>query len=178
MKIIGIDPGSYVAGFAVLESTVPAPVSPRQFAVRDVGVWRFKPKTDHAARIGLLHDMAFALFTQHGGDVCVLEKAFGGINISSALKLGEARGAVVAAAGRAGIMLSQIAPTSAKKTVAGKGNASKEDVALSLKLLIGFERSHLPHDATDALCLALSFGLTDGMGGLSTFLARAEMEKR
>jgi crossover junction endodeoxyribonuclease RuvC len=175
LKIVGIDPGSQVAGFAVIEAAIPMPMSARHYRILDVGVWRFQKGTDHGGRIAALHQVAYELLVQHGPMICVLEKAFGGVNISSALKLGEARGAVVAAASRTGTLLHQVNPTQAKKSVTGNGHASKEDIALSLKLLMGFDRGKLPHDASDALCLALSYALTIGLGGGAGMIARADL---
>lgn len=174
MKIVGIDPGSQVAGFAVIESLVPAPMNPRQYKVVDIGVWRFKRGLPHSERLATLHQVVFELLSSHKPDICVLEKAFGGVNIGSALKLGEARGVVVAAASRCQSELIQINPTHAKKSVTGKGHAGKDEVAQCLKLIMGFDRGNLPHDATDALCLALAFGLTTGIGGVISKLSMIE----
>ena len=71
------------------------------------------------------------------------------------------RGAYISACFRNGLAIHEIAPTTVKKLITGHGHASKEDIAAALKALVGFQRSGLPHDATDALAIALSYALTN-----------------
>jgi crossover junction endodeoxyribonuclease RuvC len=75
---------------------------------------------------------------------------------------------------REGIPVVEVTPTHVKKCIGGKGSADKEQVSLSLKALIGFERGDLPHDVSDALAIALSFGLTVPMISATTHFVRLE----
>jgi crossover junction endodeoxyribonuclease RuvC len=100
-------------------------------------------------------------------DICVLEKAFFGANAASALKLGEVRGALIAACGSRSVTVVELAPTKVKKIVAGNGRATKEDVCRSLETLLEFNRGSMPLDATDALALAFATGLELPMRNLS-----------
>ena len=81
------------------------------------------------------------------------------MNASSALKLGEARGAIVSAVRRRGLSVFEITPAEVKRTIACAGAASKEDVSRAVTALLGFERGKLPFDATDAVAIALACGL-------------------
>ena len=157
--ILGVDPGSRVAGYAFIRARKANPVLPTDFDVVEAGVLRASADLPYAQRIGLMHEALHGLVLQHGPDVCVLEKAFFDKNVSSALKLGEVRGAFIAACARCSVPVDEITPAEVKKTITGNGRAEKELVSLSLKTLMGFDRGALPHDVTDALAISLCFGL-------------------
>lgn len=159
-RILGIDPGSRVVGFACLESRRSVPLSPKDFRIVDAGVLRTDRLEAHAERLGAIHAMMFELIGELGPDAVVIERAFVGVNINSALKLGEARGALISAAQRAAVPVTDITPAQVKRLVTGQGAASKDAVALAMKGLLGFERGRLPHDVTDAMAIALCHGLT------------------
>ena len=98
-----------------------------------------------------------------------IEKAFHGINSSTAIKLGEARGALISAIARLGIPISEITPAQVKRLVAGHGAATKEPGYQALQALMGFNKGRLPHDASDALAIALTASLTE-----ATFFSSAQ----
>ena len=133
---------------------------PNDFLLAEAGVIKSNLKLSHAERIGLLHDSLVSLIEELQPDVVVLEKAFYGVNVSSALKLGETRGALIAAARRFSLPVRELTPASVKKTIAGNGRASKEEVNLALRTLLKFELGSLPHDVSDAVALALCYGLS------------------
>lgn len=157
--ILGIDPGSIVTGYAFLQSKKPVPVLPSDFKVVDAGVLRLTSEIPHLERIGMLHEAVFDLMSQLKPGVCVIEKAFHDKNAASAIKLGELRGCYVAACQRLAIPVKEITPAEVKKTITGNGRSEKEQVADAVKTLIGFNRGNLPFDVTDALAIALCFGL-------------------
>lgn len=158
--ILGIDPGSLRTGYAFLETSLARPRSPRDFRVVDAGVLRISAAHAHGERIALLHEAVYGLMREHAPSVCVIEKAFCDKNVSSALKLGELRGAYICAASRAAVRVEEITPAEVKKTIAGSGRADKEQVSRAVRALTGFERGTLPHDVTDALAIGLCFGLS------------------
>jgi crossover junction endodeoxyribonuclease RuvC len=88
--------------------------------------------------------------------VLALERAFHSKNAQAAFRIGESRGVVLAAAGRAGIEILELAPAAAKKAVLGHGAASKEQVARMIAHLLGTGLLAVPSDATDALALAFA----------------------
>ncbi len=157
--IVGIDPGSRVAGYAFLRGRIPTPRSPRDFVVIDAGVMRAPAELGTAERIGLLHEALHGLLAQHRPEACVMETPFCDKNPATAIKLGETRGAFIAACARLGIKTYEITPAEVKKTLTGNGRADKEIVSQALKALMGFDRGKLPHDVTDALAISLCFGL-------------------
>ena len=157
--IVGIDPGSRVAGYAFLRARVARPVLPRDFHILDAGVMRANAALPATERIMLLHEALYLLLAEHKPVTCVIEQAFCDKNVASALRLGEVRGAFFSACGRANVEVQEITPAEVKKTITGNGRADKDLVAMSLKALMGFDRGGLPHDVSDAVAIGLSFGL-------------------
>jgi len=157
--ILGVDPGSRLTGFALLRSRCSKPMLPGDFIVVTAGVLRADGDLPHRERLGLLHVALYELAVELKPDICVLEKAFFGDNASSALKLGELRGAYIAACARCSIPVEEITPAEVKKSITGNGRADKVMVEMALKTLLGFDRGTLPHDVTDALAIGLCFGL-------------------
>lgn len=157
--VMGIDPGSNITGFACLGSRLPQALTPRDFDILDAGVIRLSPREPHSKRISRLADIIYQILMDLKPNYCVVEKAFFGVNVHTALKLGETRGAIISATCRAGVILGEITPAEVKKKITGNGRADKEQVAFAIKALLGFDRKNLPTDVTDALAIALSFGL-------------------
>ena len=169
MKILGIDPGSAVAGFACIASKSEQGWLPRDFHVIDIGVIKFHRSVSHAMRLSQLHTGMLSLIDELQPDLCVIERAFCGINAASALKLGEARGALIAAILSRGVHFSELSPRQAKKMITGQGHASKQQVADTLRTLFNRETVGLPLDATDALAIALAGVLRRGPALSSVF---------
>ena len=157
---MGLDPGANVAGFVVLEALRPDPFLPRDFKILDAGALRTVRDMTHAEKIGAIHEAVFTLAEQWMPDVCVIEKAFAGVNIQSALRIGEARGALVAALRRLKVPVAEITPATVKKTIAGNGAATKETVYQALRLQIHFELGNLPYDVSDAVAIGISYGIS------------------
>lgn len=159
LVILGVDPGSRNAGFAFIRAKVSKPILPRDFVVIEAGVLRADINLPFAERIGLLHEALYEMIERLSPDICVIEKAFYDKNVSTALKLGEVRGAFIAACARGSVKTMEITPAEVKKTITGNGRSEKEQVSLSLKALMGFDRGSLPHDVTDALAISLCYGM-------------------
>ena len=96
-----------------------------------------------------------ALIERLKPDELALEEAFYGRNVQSALRIGEARGVVLAEAARRGVAVFQFPPARIKRSVAGYGAATKDRVARMAGEQLGLSLGHLPRDATDALAVAL-----------------------
>ena len=127
-RILGIDPGSRVAGFGVLEVTSVPVRSARALKLVASGVVRTATSDGFANRLGQLHEAIYKLVSQHSPTICIVEKAFVGHNASSALKLGEARGAITSALRRHKLTVHELTPAEVKKSIAGHSAAQKEDV--------------------------------------------------
>jgi len=158
-KILGIDPGSRVVGFALIGALKARPVSPKDWTVLDVGVIRATADLSSTQRLGEIHNALFDLIQEMQPQHIAIEKAFHGVNAATAIKLGEARGAIIAASSRHGLPVHEITPAQVKRIIAGNGAATKEQVYMALQALMGFNRGRLPLDASDALAIAYAASL-------------------
>lgn len=158
VKILGIDPGSQITGFCCLSQAYKLGSQPR---IIDAGVIRPKLSLSHSDRLGQIHDGIHTIAGQHSPQIAVIEKGFTGINQHSALRLGETRGAIIAALRRLQIGIFEITPAEVKKIVTGKGHATKEEIALTIAVLLKFQRGKLPFDVTDAAAVAYSYAITE-----------------
>ncbi|MHC4923257.1 MAG: crossover junction endodeoxyribonuclease RuvC [Planctomycetota bacterium] len=149
MKILGIDPGTRVVGWGVVERSGSALRAVAWGTVRATGN---KPMP---VRLRKIHDGLRAVIEEHRPDAVGIEEAFFGKSVRSALALGEGRGAAMLAAGLADLDVHQFPPSSVKKAVTGKGNAAKEQVAAMVKVLLGLPEPPTPADAADALAVAI-----------------------
>jgi len=156
MRILGIDPGTRIAGYGVPDLSDDG----RVFGVA-AGVWRFDPELPLAARLGSLAvELARVVSLYQPQKVCV-EQAFVAQNIRSALFLGHARGVVLANCHQAGLGVFELSPTAVKKAVLAHGRSSKEEIARALSSILGISFENLPHDASDALGIAYAHALRE-----------------
>lgn len=184
VRILGIDPGTLVVGFGCLEVAARAPVRSHAgvpmalraanamaaggevpLRVVAMGALRLGGRSQAVAmRLAALAEQLTGLLDQLQPDELALEEAFFGKSVQSALRIGEARGVVLAMAARRGLAIHEFPPARVKQCIAGRGDASKETVAAMLGLQIagvGRARSSadgesMPPDATDALAVALT----------------------
>ena len=157
--IIGIDPGTLVAGYAVIMKDKYRPL---QAHIEELGSLTQSYRNTPTQRLVGLHQFTAELMHRYQPQVVVIEKAFFGINAASALKLGEARGAIICACGSIlpDTKIVEIAPAQVKKHITGKGNASKQQVANALAKMLRHNFKSIPRDTTDALALAFCHHLT------------------
>jgi len=148
-KIIGVDPGTNVLGYAVIDC------EPRVPIVKDIGVIKLSPYKDHYTKLKEIYLQLQEIIEVHLPDQMAIEAPFFGKNVQSMLKLGRAQGVSMAAAITMGIDVIEYAPKKIKQAITGNGNASKEQVAAMLKHRLKFTVSDYYLDATDALAAAV-----------------------
>lgn len=153
MKILGVDPGSRAAGWALVDFTA----SPRLAAA---GVLR-PPAGELAGRLLWLFREMGAVLERERPDRAAVERVFSGANPQSLITLGEARGVLLLALAAAGVPAAEITPAEIKKSVAGSGNAEKEQVRRMVTSLLG---RRLALDAADAAAAALAHGFASVRG--------------
>ena len=158
-RIIGIDPGSRVTGFCVLRCNGKLPAHPKLLKIDDTGAIKPDLKLPHHDRIGLIHQSVGSIIQKWKPDFFVIEKAFIGVNSLSALRLGETRGSLIAAARNYQVNVHEVSPNEVKKAVTGRGHAAKEEVARCIGLHLNITTKNLPHDVTDAMAIAFSFAI-------------------
>ena len=146
MIIIGIDPGTLITGYGVIE------LLQGKCRAVDYGCIRPPPKLKLSDRYLIIFNAIEEKYIPHA---LVVETQYVKENVQSAIKLGMARGTAVIAAKRKGIPVYEYAPTKAKLAVVGKGTASKEQVQGMVKVLLNLSEIPQPADAADALALAI-----------------------
>jgi crossover junction endodeoxyribonuclease RuvC len=149
MRVLGIDPGSEVLGWGVVEG------SGLKYAAADFGVVKSNPKHAFAKRLANIYDGVASVIESYKPDVLSIEEAFYAANVSVALKLGQVRGVVLLLAEQKGLGIAEYAPRLIKQTVVGYGNADKNQVQQMVKLLLKLKAVPTPHDAADALAIAI-----------------------
>ena len=150
MKIIlGIDPGTTVLGFALLNA------DSSQGMLLDIGTFRLNKIKEHADKLQAIFEKALQLIELHQPQTLAIEAPFYGKNPQSMLKLGRAQGVVIAAAMYKGLEVFEYSPRKIKQSITGNGNASKEQVAAMLKNMNLITENKYPLDATDALAVAV-----------------------
>lgn len=153
--IIGIDPGTVVMGYGILNVHNGKP------SLEAMGILRLDRYLSHYERLLKIQTSVEALIARYTPTEMALEAPFYGKNIQTTLKLGRAQGAAMVAALKSGITITEYAPSAIKRIVTGKGNASKEQVAKLLKYILAIpdEAMMEKNDATDAVAVALTHHL-------------------
>lgn len=145
--ILGIDPGSRLTGYGIIEST---PQGVRYIASGSIRA----NAESFPERLKQIFDGVTELVTQFQPDQLAIEQVFMHKNADSALKLGHARGAAICAAQAAGLPVYEYAARQVKQAIVGKGSAEKGQVQHMVKILLGVTGS-MQIDAGDALGVCL-----------------------
>lgn len=152
LRVLGIDPGSQVMGFGVVES------SGSSLVLVEGGCVVTKAGDPFEQRLATLHEALCRLIERTQPEHAAVETIFFAKNVKSAVQLGHARGVALLAAAQAGLPVHEYAPAEVKRAVTGAGGAEKEQVAHMVKLLLGPTFAKLATtrlDATDACAVAI-----------------------
>ena len=146
-RILGIDPGTNVMGYAILD------VDGNHAQVVVLGTVQMTRVADHYARLRRIFERINVIIEEFNPDELAIEAPFCGKNVQTMLKLGRAQGVCMAAALHRGMPVTEYPPTSVKQSITGVGSASKEQVADMLGRMLHLKNSQdIPYlDATDAL---------------------------
>lgn len=147
--ILGIDPGTIIMGFSVIE------VRRDAITIREMDVLKLAACKDHYYRLQKIHQKVTQLMNCFAPQQFAIEAPFFGKNVQSMLKLGRAQGVAIAAAMEKGIPVTEYSPKKVKQSITGNGNADKEQVWLMLQRLTGLPDRPTHFDATDALAVAV-----------------------
>lgn len=146
-RVLGIDPGSRVTGYGVLE------VSGGRARYLASGCIRPRAK-DFPERLAEIYAGIRSVIADHGAEVLAIEQVFMARNADSALKLGQARGVAIAAAVQCGLPVHEYAARTVKQAVVGSGRAGKEQVQHMVRAILELPGAPAP-DAADALAIAI-----------------------
>jgi crossover junction endodeoxyribonuclease RuvC len=150
MRILGVDPGSVVCGYGLVEG------QPGQPSYIACGTIRTASLERGPARLRMIHEELLRIIDEHLPTVLALERHFIAANVQSAFRLGEARAMALLAAAERDLDLFEYPPNEVKLAVAGHGHADKEQVKFTVRRTLELDPERaLADDAADALAIAI-----------------------
>jgi crossover junction endodeoxyribonuclease RuvC len=151
VKVLGIDPGTAVLGYGVVEGG--AGTHPR---LLECGTLTTAARDPLPSRLRVIHEGITALLARHAPDAVAVESAFYGKNVRTTVVLSHARGVILLAAEQAGVAIAEYSPAQVKKTVVGRGAALKPQVGYMVAQLLRLKTAPTPADAADGVAVALA----------------------
>ena len=149
MIILGIDPGTTVTGYGIIK------YENNTFTKIASGVINLPSTKPIPIRLKVIHQEINKIIELYKPDEFAIETAFYGKNVQSAMKISYARGVAILAAVLNNIPASEYSPREIKKSVVGRGSATKEQVGFMIKSILVFDQKNMKSDETDALAIAL-----------------------
>ncbi len=158
MRIIGIDPGTGILGFGIIEA------NGSRAQLVDAGVIRTPVHEDDAVRLLTIYEELTDIIVQTKPSVMAVEKLFFARNVTTAMTVAQARGVVLLCGQQAGLSLFEYTPMQIKQAVTGYGKADKKQMQEMVKTLLTLSEIPKPDDAADALAAALTHAAVAGRG--------------
>ncbi len=152
MRVLGIDPGSVVTGYGVVECRG------RSYRLVTCGCLRPDPKLAFSRRLVRIYDGLMDLVAEVGPEVAAVEATFYGAKVQTLMKMCHARGAIMVALANSDLPVHEYSPREVKKAVVGRGGASKEQVRFMVQKLLGVDTLPDGYDTTDSLAVAVCHG--------------------
>ena len=149
MKIFGIDPGSARTGYGCVQT------DGSRHRLVAFGSISAPAGSAFPQKLQVIHRGLVTLILEHRPDCIAIEDVFHARNVRSALKLGHARGVALLAAMEAGVPIAEYSPAAIKLAIVGYGRAEKRQMQHMVQMLLGLAEAPSPHDAADALAVAL-----------------------
>ncbi|MFA5793873.1 MAG: crossover junction endodeoxyribonuclease RuvC [Candidatus Brocadiia bacterium] len=152
-RILGIDPGTLVVGYCILDITG----INNKSRIVEYGIVKASTKDnkDLGSRLNKIYQELTEIIKLHKPTAMALENVFYAKDVQAMVKLGEGRAIAILAAAQAGIPLFEYSPAEVKKSVTGNGRADKTQVAEMVKHILGLSEIPKPADASDAIAIAL-----------------------
>jgi crossover junction endodeoxyribonuclease RuvC len=149
VRVFGIDPGSGRTGYGCVET------DGSRHRIVTCGAISTPVAAPFSEKLFEIHRRLVELLAEYQPESVAIENIFYATNVRSALKLGHARGVAMLAAAQAGLTVEEYTPAEIKRAVVGYGRAEKPQVQQMVKLLLGLAVIPSPHDAADALAVAI-----------------------
>lgn len=150
MRILGVDPGTGILGFGVIE------IKNSQTQLIDGGVIRTPVKQDDAVRLQTIYDELTDIIAKTKPTIMSVEKLFFARNVTTAMTVAQARGVVLLTGMQAGLKIYEYTPMQIKQAITGYGRADKKQMQEMVRLLLSLKEIPKPDDAADALAAALT----------------------
>ncbi|MDD2212347.1 MAG: crossover junction endodeoxyribonuclease RuvC [Bacilli bacterium] len=149
MIILGIDPGTAITGYGVIEA------QGNSYKVLEYGVIRSSNRQEMARRLDEIYQGSSRIIDLYTPDSMAIEELFFNKNVKTALSVGQARGVLILSAYQKGIPVYEYTPLQVKQAVVGYGRAEKQQVQFMVKALLNLQEIPYPDDAADALAIAI-----------------------
>lgn len=150
MRILGIDPGTGILGFGVIDVDQKGKVS-----LVDAGVIRTPAKQPDSERLSTIYDELHEIITSCKPQIMSVEKLFFARNVTTAMSVSQARGVVLLCGKQHELELYEFTPMQIKQAVTGYGKADKKQIQEMVRVLLGLKEVPQPDDAADALAAAI-----------------------
>jgi crossover junction endodeoxyribonuclease RuvC len=151
VRVLGIDPGSETTGWGVVEGDH----NGQRYQLVEFGAVKLSSSATFASRLLSISRALEEVIDRLAPTACAIEEAFYSVNPKVTLKLGQVRGVALLAAERSALEIGEYSPRLVKQTVAGYGNAEKRQVQEMVRVLLSLRTVPEPHDAADALAIAI-----------------------
>ena len=150
MIVLGVDPGTAITGFGVIEE-----YDDQTLKVLDCGIIRTSSTLTDWDRLQIIYEKIKEIILLHQPDCGAVEKLYFQQNVTTALSVGQARGVILLALAQNGLQVSEYSPLEVKQAVVGYGRAEKSQVQRMVKTLLALEETPSPDDVADALAVAI-----------------------
>jgi crossover junction endodeoxyribonuclease RuvC len=154
MRIIGIDPGTGILGFGIIEVIKGKP------KLVDAGVIRTPVKEDDAVRLMTIYEELTSIIKETKPEEMAVEKLFFAANVTTAMTVAQARGVVLLTAMQAKLRIAEYTPLQIKQAVTGYGKAEKKQIQEMVRVILGLKEVPKPDDCADALAAAITHSMT------------------
>lgn len=161
MRVLGVDPGYATVGFGIVD------YNGNKFTWSDYGAILTPAKTPIESRLEQLYDELTKAIEFYKVDAVAFEELFFNTNITTAIKVAQARGVLLLAAAKKGFECFEYTPLQVKQSVTGYGRADKQQVMAMVKMLLNLEKIPRPDDAADALAVAICHAHSTGISKLN-----------
>ena len=155
MRILGIDPGTGILGFGVIDASPGGKV-----VLVDGGVIRTPVKQEDSLRLNTIYDELTEIIKEHKPEVMSVEKLFFAQNVTTAMSVSQARGVVLLCGVQNNLTLFEYTPLQIKQAITGYGKADKKQMQEMVRVILGLHEVPKPDDCADALAAAICHSMT------------------
>lgn len=154
MRILGIDPGTGILGFGVIDS------AKGKTQIVDAGVIRTPVKEDDAVRLQTIFEEITDIIAATRPAIMAIEKLYFAQNVTTAMTVSQARGVVLLAGQQAGLQIYEYTPLQIKQALTGYGRAEKKQIQEMVRVILKLKEAPKPDDCADALAAAITHTMT------------------
>ena len=157
MRILGVDPGTAIVGFGVIET------NGNKHTMLDAGVIRTPAHQDLELRLQTIFESLTDIIKLNKPNIMVVEKLFFARNVTTAMSVSHARGVILLAGVQAGVAIAEYTPLQIKQALTGYGQADKNQIQEMVKIMLKLSQKPQPDDCADALAAALTHATSYNM---------------